>query len=138
MLFGGNRAISHWKADGLDLSPILAGPSFPATDSRIRSTSQDHELEKHFERQRVLRRAFLASIAWPLFLLAACDSGKPTPATMEIFILVDLSESWHNLDADKHDEALFNQAATAPKKLLANPLIEDYEARIREPDRSLQ
>lgn len=44
-----NRAISHWKADGLDLSPILAGPSVPANSPKRRVTNQDHELEKHFD-----------------------------------------------------------------------------------------
>ncbi|MFM5903799.1 MAG: glutamate synthase large subunit [Microbacteriaceae bacterium] len=44
-----NRAIHHWKADGLDLAPILAAPSLPASSPKRRVTSQDHELEKHFD-----------------------------------------------------------------------------------------
>ncbi len=44
-----NRAITHWKADGLDLTPILAAPSVPADSPRRRVISQDHELEKHFD-----------------------------------------------------------------------------------------
>jgi glutamate synthase (NADPH/NADH) large chain len=44
-----NRAISHWKADGLDLAPILAAPSLPADSPRRRVSLQDHELEKHFD-----------------------------------------------------------------------------------------
>jgi glutamate synthase (NADPH/NADH) large chain len=44
-----NRAITHWKADGLDLTPILAAPSVPADSPRRRVSSQDHELEKHFD-----------------------------------------------------------------------------------------
>ena len=48
-----NRAISHWKADGLDLSPILAGPAFGPNESRVRATSQDHELEKHFDHKLI-------------------------------------------------------------------------------------
>jgi glutamate synthase (NADPH/NADH) large chain len=44
-----NRAIAHWKADGLDLTPILAAPSVPADSPRRRVSSQDHELEKHFD-----------------------------------------------------------------------------------------
>ncbi|MEY4390900.1 MAG: glutamate synthase large subunit [Actinomycetota bacterium] len=46
-----NRAISHWKADGLDLSPILAGPILPSESPRRKVTNQDHELEKHFDHQ---------------------------------------------------------------------------------------
>ena len=44
-----NRAITHWKADGLDLSPILAAPSLPSDSPKRRVSSQDHELEKHFD-----------------------------------------------------------------------------------------
>jgi glutamate synthase (NADPH/NADH) large chain len=44
-----NRAITHWKADGLDLSPILAAPTVPAGSPRRRVSAQDHELEKHFD-----------------------------------------------------------------------------------------
>jgi glutamate synthase (NADPH/NADH) large chain len=48
-----NRAISHWKADGLDLSPILAAPSLPSDSPRRRETTQDHELEKHFDHKLI-------------------------------------------------------------------------------------
>ena len=48
-----NRAIQHWKADGLDLSPILATPAIPAGASRRRVTVQDHELEKHFDHKLI-------------------------------------------------------------------------------------
>ena len=48
-----NRAISHWKADGLDLSPILAAPSLPSDSPRRRETTQDHELEKHFDHRLI-------------------------------------------------------------------------------------
>ena len=48
-----NRAISHWKADGLDLSPILAPPS-TRPNAEIRNVSrQDHELEKHFDHKLI-------------------------------------------------------------------------------------
>jgi glutamate synthase (NADPH/NADH) large chain len=48
-----NRAIQHWKADGLDLSPILATPNLTAGASRRRITVQDHELEKHFDHKLI-------------------------------------------------------------------------------------
>jgi glutamate synthase (NADPH/NADH) large chain len=44
-----NRAIHHWKADGLDLSPILAAPSLPEDSPKRKVSSQDHELDKHFD-----------------------------------------------------------------------------------------
>ena len=48
-----NRAIQHWKADGLDLSPILAQPKIAEGASLRRSTSQDHELENHFDHKLI-------------------------------------------------------------------------------------
>ncbi|MEY2675357.1 MAG: hypothetical protein RL102_623, partial [Actinomycetota bacterium] len=48
-----NRAIQHWKADGLDLSPILAQPKIGEGASLRRSTSQDHELENHFDHKLI-------------------------------------------------------------------------------------
>jgi glutamate synthase (NADPH/NADH) large chain len=48
-----NRAISHWKADGLDLSPILAAPSVPGDSPKRRVSLQDHELERHFDHKLI-------------------------------------------------------------------------------------
>ena len=42
-----NRAISHWKADGLDLTPILS--SIETRSPLRRFTYQDHQLEEHFD-----------------------------------------------------------------------------------------
>jgi glutamate synthase (NADPH/NADH) large chain len=47
-LLDANRAISHWKADGLDLTPILSAPK-PNSGPLRRFTYQDHQLEKHFD-----------------------------------------------------------------------------------------
>ncbi|MGI8760507.1 MAG: glutamate synthase large subunit [Jatrophihabitantaceae bacterium] len=40
-----SAAIEHWKADGLDLSPILAMPRTPYSDALSRTREQDHGLE---------------------------------------------------------------------------------------------
>jgi len=42
-------AIEHWKANGLDLSPILHGPAFAPDAPRRNARGQDHELEQHFD-----------------------------------------------------------------------------------------
>ncbi len=42
-------AIAHWKARGLDLTPILVGPELSEDAPRKHSREQDHELEKHFD-----------------------------------------------------------------------------------------
>jgi glutamate synthase (NADPH/NADH) large chain len=39
------KAIDHWKADGLDLTPMLAVPSNPYDQALRRSREQDHALE---------------------------------------------------------------------------------------------
>jgi glutamate synthase (ferredoxin) len=39
------RAVDHWKAAGLDLSPILHEPAMPASVARRRTVAQDHGLE---------------------------------------------------------------------------------------------
>jgi glutamate synthase (NADPH/NADH) large chain len=44
-----NRAMSHWKADGLDLSPILAPPSVPSGVATSNTERQDHQIDDHFD-----------------------------------------------------------------------------------------
>jgi len=50
-----DRAVEHWKADGLDLRPVLEGPTFPADAPRRHLRDQDHELEDHFDNQLIAR-----------------------------------------------------------------------------------
>src|SRR5690242_17360949 len=38
-------AIDHWKAGGLDLTPLLHVPSLPEDAARRQTTKQDHRLE---------------------------------------------------------------------------------------------
>ena len=46
-------AVAHWKAHGLDLSPILAEPETPWPQDRYCSQSQDHGLERALDRQLI-------------------------------------------------------------------------------------
>jgi glutamate synthase (NADPH) large chain len=41
-----SRAVEHWKASGLDLTPILHMPDVPETASRRCTSAQDHGLDK--------------------------------------------------------------------------------------------
>ncbi|TFD89126.1 glutamate synthase large subunit [Cryobacterium serini] len=50
-----NRAVTHWKAQGLDLSPILSGPDFSESEPRKWARAQEHELEKHFDNELIRR-----------------------------------------------------------------------------------
>ena len=67
-----NRAISHWKADGLDLSPILAPPSI-RPDAEVRNVSkQDHKLENHFDHKLIAAAS------------ATLVDGSPTLLNLEV------------------------------------------------------
>ena len=48
------KAIEHWKASGLDLTPILHRPDMGADVGRFRSQDQDHGLEKSLDVTKLL------------------------------------------------------------------------------------
>ncbi|MGY3128997.1 glutamate synthase (NADPH/NADH) large chain [Agrococcus sp. UYP33] len=56
-----DHAVAHWKADGLDLAPVLAQPQ-GALGAPRRTTEQDHELEQQLDTRLLepLRRALEA------------------------------------------------------------------------------
>ncbi|HEU5083366.1 MAG TPA: glutamate synthase large subunit [Acidimicrobiales bacterium] len=49
------RAISHWKADGLDLTPILHKPESPWEQDLFCSKTQDHGLEEALDNELIDR-----------------------------------------------------------------------------------
>jgi glutamate synthase (NADPH/NADH) large chain len=66
------RAVDHWKADGLDLSPMLHVPSLPEGASRHQTVTQDHGLDKALDNE-------LIRICAP-----AIDNGEPVRAQLAI------------------------------------------------------
>jgi glutamate synthase (NADPH/NADH) large chain len=48
-----SRALDHWKAHGLDLSPILHAPALPEGTARRQVVAQDHGLEKALDHQLI-------------------------------------------------------------------------------------
>jgi glutamate synthase (NADPH/NADH) large chain len=48
-------AVEHWKASGLDLTPILVGPPFAEDEPRRNARGQEHELDEHFDVQLIER-----------------------------------------------------------------------------------
>ncbi|HOI02556.1 MAG TPA: glutamate synthase-related protein, partial [Dermatophilaceae bacterium] len=48
-----DRAVSHWKASGMDLRPILAEVVDPSGGTAYQSVSQDHGLQKALDNQLV-------------------------------------------------------------------------------------
>ena len=47
-------AIDHWKASGLDISPILAEPQNPYEQSMYATTGQDHGLDEAMDQQFIV------------------------------------------------------------------------------------
>lgn len=50
-----DKAIAHWKASGLDLTPILAVADNPSGGTLYRSTDQDHALDKALDNELIAR-----------------------------------------------------------------------------------
>jgi glutamate synthase (NADPH) large chain len=65
-------AVEHWKASGLDLSPILHVPELPEGAARHRTTTQDHGLDKALDNRLVELAA------------DALERGKPVRARLSI------------------------------------------------------
>ena len=60
------EAINHWKAEGLDLDPILHGLEFD-DDAPLRNlTGQNHELDKHFDQRLMVMAAEALSDRTPV------------------------------------------------------------------------
>jgi glutamate synthase (ferredoxin) len=68
-----NRAISHWKAQGLDFTNILYQPKVPLSVGRYCTEKQDHGLEKSIDMTRLL------DICQP-----AIEQGLPVSAELPI------------------------------------------------------
>ena len=50
-LLDSERAVAHWKAAGLDLSPVLTMPDVPEGTSRHQARCQEHGLERALDHQ---------------------------------------------------------------------------------------
>ena len=66
------QAVEHWKAPGLDLSPVLHVPSLPEGTPRRNTTVQDHGLDKALDNELVALAA------------DALERGEPVRAQLEI------------------------------------------------------
>ncbi len=67
-----NRAISHWKADGLDLEPLLSTDHIRPGIAMKNAEGQNHELGEHFDNELIRLSE------------AALDRGEPVAITREI------------------------------------------------------
>jgi glutamate synthase (NADPH/NADH) large chain len=66
------QAVGHWKAAGLDLTPILHAPDLPEGAFLRNTTGQDHGLDKALDNQ-------LVELAEP-----ALERGEPVRAQLEV------------------------------------------------------
>src|SRR6185436_401953 len=66
------KAVEHWKASGLDLTPILHRPELPEGAARHRTRPQDHGLDKALDNELVKLAA------------DALERGEPVRAQVEI------------------------------------------------------
>jgi glutamate synthase (NADPH) large chain len=67
-----NRAISHWKADGLDLDPLLSTDHIRPGIAMKNAEGQDHELADHFDNELIR----LAE--------ASLERGEPVTISLDI------------------------------------------------------
>ncbi|WP_241560903.1 glutamate synthase large subunit [Streptomyces orinoci] len=72
-----SRAVDHWKAQGLDLAPLLHIPELPAGAARHRTTAQDHGLEKALDNQ-------LIKLAADALNAVGAEQARPVRAQLAI------------------------------------------------------
>jgi glutamate synthase (NADPH/NADH) large chain len=77
-----NRAIKHWKADGMDLAPIFAAKDFMHASSLHATSSQQHEIEKHFDFPLLQRVATALQENKPMLFEATIDNTQQAVGTM--------------------------------------------------------
>lgn len=77
-----SAAVEHWKASGLDLSPILAAPESASGSARRNTTTQDHGLEAALDNELIkLSKSALESKS-PIKLQMKIRNGNRTVGTM--------------------------------------------------------
>lgn len=77
-----NRAIRHWKADGMDLSPIYAAKDLKVVSALHSTTKQDHEIEKHFDYQLLDQAAPALSEGIPVLIESEINNTNQAIGTI--------------------------------------------------------
>ena len=75
-------AVDHWKARGLDLSPILDMPSLPASEPRHCVTKQDHGLDRALDRTIIADAVGALDDAQPVLLSYPIRNVNRTVGTL--------------------------------------------------------
>ncbi|MBT2385074.1 glutamate synthase large subunit [Streptomyces sp. ISL-11] len=71
------QAVTHWKAQGLDLAPLLHVPELPAGAVRHRVTEQDHGLAKALDNE-------LIELATDALAVDSAEQARPVRAQVPI------------------------------------------------------
>ncbi|MEY4313246.1 MAG: hypothetical protein RLZZ319_755, partial [Actinomycetota bacterium] len=77
-----DRAVSHWKTEGLDLTPVLSGPVFDESAPRFNVESQDHELDEHIDHGFIADAAGALADGTPVSLSATIRNTDRAIGTM--------------------------------------------------------
>ena len=77
-----DRAVTHWKAKGLDLTPLLHQPELPASVARRRVRAQDHGLEVALDNDLIRASAPALEQGTPVTLNAYIRNADRTVGTM--------------------------------------------------------
>jgi glutamate synthase (NADPH/NADH) large chain len=77
-----SAAVEHWKASGLDLSPILAAPESASGSARRNTTTQDHGLEAALDNELIKLSQSVLETKSPIKLQMKIRNGNRTVGTM--------------------------------------------------------
>ncbi|MSO34071.1 MAG: glutamate synthase large subunit [Candidatus Nanopelagicaceae bacterium] len=75
-------AVEHWKASGLDLTPILTAPARASSSARRNTTTQDHGLEAALDNELIRLSKDALEIRNPIKLQMKIRNGNRTVGTM--------------------------------------------------------
>ena len=76
------QAVTHWKAKGIDLAPLLHQPELPASVSRRRAIAQDHGLQDALDNDLIRAAAPAIEQRTPVELTAYIRNADRTVGTM--------------------------------------------------------
>jgi len=77
-----DSAIKHWKADGLDLSPILQGSGLDDTAARSKRVEQDHQLDKHFDHRLLAKAGAALEFSSPVLIEESIRNTEQAAGTL--------------------------------------------------------
>ena len=77
-----DRAVNHWKADGLDLTPILHVPTSPWEQDRFCSQEQDHGLDKALDQELIQQAQPALSDGTPVRIEVPVSNVNRTVGTL--------------------------------------------------------